>query len=531
VWRGKRYEQVHQPSWSPDGKRIAFSAWRMGGWRDILVVDVATGAVEEVTNDRAIDMQPSWTPDGAFVLFASDRTQISNVYAYEVATKTIWQVTNVIGSAFQPRVSPDGKHLAFIASVPKGGFDLFELPFDRTKWLPARDYIDDRPPPINVKTDEVAITKPRDYRATETIAPQSWTLQYDPASALASIATGGGDAVGLHGWSLAVGLNTDTGDANIGASYGYFRYLPNLRWAGSRTLVERGGWRIDGVNKRYREEDWSATMSVGIPFESRPFPSASWTLSFDYDIDWFRLVDPPEMPLDPNMRAPVMPPTDYVQAGIGTRVSFSTVRGVTFGVGSQSGFDGSVAFRIDHPALGATYRNVTLTYAADRYQRLWGRTPVLSMRLVGGFRAGDLVRLGGFGLGGVPAQEVARSIVESIRTGSSGYLRGYPQRTVAGNQYHLLNMEYRQELLWVERGLATLPVYLRRLHFAILGDVGTAFDTTFDADRDLRVSLGGALRFDAFFGYFVPGTFEIGYSRGLTDEGINETWFLLTGSL
>ena len=46
-----------------------------------------------------------------------------------------------------------------------------------------------------------------------------------------------------------------------------------------------------------------------------------------------------------------------------------------------------------------------------------------------------------------------------------------------------------------------------------------------------RVSLGGALRLDAFFGYFVPGTFELGYARGLTSQGINETWFLLTGSL
>jgi len=83
----------------------------------------------------------------------------------------------------------------------------------------------------------------------------------------------------------------------------------------------------------------------------------------------------------------------------------------------------------------------------------------------------------------------------------------------------------------MRRSNARSPVYLRRLHFAILSDTGTAFDTTFDASRDLRTSLGAALRLDAFFGYFVPGTFEIGYARGLTDGGINETWFLLTGSL
>ena len=114
---------------------------------------------------------------------------------------------------------------------------------------------------------------------------------------------------------------------------------------------------------------------------------------------------------------------------------------------------------------------------------------------------------------------------------ATGYLRGYPARTVAGNQYHLLNLEYRQELLQIERGLATLPFYLRRVHMALLSDVGTAFDDTFVASRDLRVSVGAALRVDAYFGYFVPGTFELGWSRGLTEGGVNETWFLMTGSL
>jgi len=65
----------------------------------------------------------------------------------------------------------------------------------------------------------------------------------------------------------------------------------------------------------------------------------------------------------------------------------------------------------------------------------------------------------------------------------------------------------------------------------LLADVGTALDSGLEASRDIRASLGGALRLDAFFGYFVPGTFEIGYARGITDGGINETWFLLTGTI
>jgi hypothetical protein len=71
----------------------------------------------------------------------------------------------------------------------------------------------------------------------------------------------------------------------------------------------------------------------------------------------------------------------------------------------------------------------------------------------------------------------------------------------------------------------------RRLTIGVLGDVGTAFDTTFDPDRHLKKAIGGALRLDAFFGYFIPGTFEAGVARGLDTGGITQSWFLLTGSL
>ena len=123
------------------------------------------------------------------------------------------------------------------------------------------------------------------------------------------------------------------------------------------------------------------------------------------------------------------------------------------------------------------------------------------------------------------------AIVNSTRAGSSGYLRGYPARTVTGNQFHLLNLEYRQELWQVEHGISTLPVYLRRLHLGLLADLGTAFDGTFDLQKSGRLGLGAALRLDAFFGYFVPGTFEVGYAHGVTSDGVGQTWFLLTGSL
>ena len=531
VWRGDRYDQAYQPAWSPDGTRIAFSAWKQGGLRDILVVEVASGTVQEITHDRAVDMSPAWSADGRYLFFDSDRTSISNIYAYDLRDHALWQVTNVLGGAFHARPSPDGKRLAFESGVPDGGFDLYELPLEPARWLAARPPIDSKPDALMIRDDDTRVSPSRPYRPLETLAPQTWTLttQFGDAPT-ATIQTGGSDAFGLHGYSLAIATDFKHGDANIGASYGYSGFRPSIRVAAARSLAHRSGFKIDGVSSIFDEEDWSGTLSMSIPFESRP--SSSWSMGFDYDVDWFRVIGTPTFVLDPNQRVPTMPLSNYTQAGLGIRLGFSKVRGVTFGLGPQDGFDLSVSMRIDHPDLGSAYRDVTLSYAADYYRRLWwGRTPTLAARITGAFREGDLFRNGGFALGGVPAQDVAMAIVNSTRAGGTGYLRGYPIRTVIGNEYHLLNVEYRQELFQIEHGLQLLPIYLRRVHLGLLADAGTAFDDQFDVHKNLRVALGGALRMDAFFGYFVPGTFEIGYAHGLTSQGISEMWLLLTGSI
>ncbi len=530
VWRGERYDQAYQSCWSPDAKRIAFSAWRGGGLRDILVVELASGAVTEITHDRAVDMSPAWSADGKTIYFDSDRTGISNIYAYDLADGRTWQVTNVLGGAFGGRPSPDGQRLVFSAAAALGGYDLYELPIDRSTWQPARPMLDDKPPPVLIRDTEAAVSAPRPFRALETLAPQVWTATVDMSGATptASIQTAGTDAAGLHSYALGVGLDAQLGTTDVGLSYGYSGFRPGFRVAAARSLVSRGGLRLDGVSLSFPEEDWSGTLSMSIPLEQRP--GASWSMAFDYDVDWFRKVGGPAVVQDPNMRVPFVPTTDYVEAGVGVRLSYSNVRSLVFGLGPYTGFDASTSLRVDHPDFGSDHRAITVSYALDTYQNLWSPRTMLALRVTGALRAGDLVHGGGFGLGGVPAQDVAQAIVNSTRASSIGYLHGYATRSITGNQYQLANLELRREAVRIEHGFSSLPLYLRRISVAGLLDVGTAYDGHF-VSSDLRSALGGALRLDAFFGYFVPGTFELGYAHGFNKGGDDEMWFLLTGSL
>ncbi|RYE92169.1 MAG: hypothetical protein EOO75_07285, partial [Myxococcales bacterium] len=142
----ERFQQAYTPRYSPDGGRIAYSSWSHGGYRDIRLVDVRTGAVEELARDRAIDIQPSWSPDGRTLFFSSDRTGIHNIYAYDLADRRLWLVTNVRTGAFMPEVSPDGRTLVYVG-YSSDGYDLHGLELDRSRWQPAPAYVAARPAP------------------------------------------------------------------------------------------------------------------------------------------------------------------------------------------------------------------------------------------------------------------------------------------------------------------------------------------------------------------------------------------------
>lgn len=76
---GKRITRgIHldnSPSWSPDGRRVAFS--RNG---DIYIASSSGEILKRLTKSPAIDISPTWSPDGGKIAFVSDRTGVPNIY-------------------------------------------------------------------------------------------------------------------------------------------------------------------------------------------------------------------------------------------------------------------------------------------------------------------------------------------------------------------------------------------------------------------------------------------------------------------
>ena len=73
-----------QPSWSPQGQRIAFWGISPAGKRDVFTVSADGGEVTPVTNDPATDWNPIWSADGKSLYFLSDRDGSMNLWQVSI---------------------------------------------------------------------------------------------------------------------------------------------------------------------------------------------------------------------------------------------------------------------------------------------------------------------------------------------------------------------------------------------------------------------------------------------------------------
>ncbi|HJZ77933.1 MAG TPA: hypothetical protein VKE51_39665, partial [Vicinamibacterales bacterium] len=64
---------ARQPSWSPDGRRIAFQAYRDATWQ-IWTINADGTDLKPVTSSPYDDREPAWAPDGNSLAFSSDRS-------------------------------------------------------------------------------------------------------------------------------------------------------------------------------------------------------------------------------------------------------------------------------------------------------------------------------------------------------------------------------------------------------------------------------------------------------------------------
>ena len=112
------------PSWSPDGSKLAVSLSRDNNTQ-VYVINADGTGLKRVSRSSAIDTEPQFSADGKSIYFTSDRGGSPQVYRMSVdgeSSSSATRVTFKHAYATSPRLSPDGKYLAYIAR--SGGFRL-----------------------------------------------------------------------------------------------------------------------------------------------------------------------------------------------------------------------------------------------------------------------------------------------------------------------------------------------------------------------------------------------------------------------
>jgi Tol biopolymer transport system component len=128
--------------WSPDSKRIAFTAVADSNV-DVYSVDVPSGQITRLTSSPGEDRDPSWSPTGARVVFSSTRDGAPQVYIIRADGRDAQRLTHSTSPAEAPRWSPDGRAMLFVSNR-----DLYAIRVDgqRIRQLTSGAHVTRDPP-------------------------------------------------------------------------------------------------------------------------------------------------------------------------------------------------------------------------------------------------------------------------------------------------------------------------------------------------------------------------------------------------
>lgn len=112
--------QMGRPTWSPDGRWLAFAADAGEGTWAVYVIAAEGGPPRAITQTAHNDIAPSWSADGQLLYFGSDRS----------GAWQIWQQSVIAGPAVQ--VTRDGGYRALAG--PEGRMLFYTKPRQQGLW-------------------------------------------------------------------------------------------------------------------------------------------------------------------------------------------------------------------------------------------------------------------------------------------------------------------------------------------------------------------------------------------------------------
>jgi WD40 repeat protein len=504
--------RIDQLVWSPDGLLIAASARLAGGARNIVLFDLE-GGIQSITDDRGSNLQAAFSPDGAHLYFVSDRSGISNIYRFNLKDKTTEQITRVLSGAFNPTISARDGSLTY-QYYTGVGFSLRSVSTEPVKNMgfgsrePGAEpnQLEDKSQ-LRDPEQQIQLPEAHPYSPLGTFLLPHYLqpgLLFLDNSILVSAFIGSSDPLFRHHWSALADYRSDADFFGFAAGYTYSRFDPIFNINIARYAVNFGN--LFGTNSSFFEERRRASAGVSFPYKGKHFLSAGYFFE-----------DRSAESAIPNN--PIVTPVLGNFAGIRLSYSQGKVDFFPASISRENGFTFRSNLDLTNSILGASENLEQLLLSADARQFVsmpWSRHHVLAFRQAGGFAYGDKLTQGTFGLGG--------SLGESFLTGTSTRnftLRGLPLTTFLRDRTMVLSAEYRMPLFSAQRGLGTWPFFLRQASVAFFADYGNAWNDTPAIENffdDFLLGVGVELRGDFVLMHHVPILGRLGYGMIVTNR-------------
>ena len=152
----------YNPTWSPDSKKIAYSDKRLNIW----YIDIEKGTPVKVdTLARGGGGVPmSWSSDSRWLTYAKPlKSWYQAIFIYSLEDGKTTQITDGMSDAAYPEFDKNGKYLYFAASTDIGprvfGFDMSSYPHRPTRSLYVCVLKKDLPSPFAPESDEEKVAE------------------------------------------------------------------------------------------------------------------------------------------------------------------------------------------------------------------------------------------------------------------------------------------------------------------------------------------------------------------------------------
>ncbi len=136
------YEGEYSPIFSPDGRYLAYHKNSDSMHWDIVVKNLSTGEIKQITNSDTMEVDASWAPDGKSLVYAKRVGSEWDIYHYDMTSNLESSLVVHEARDIKPIYAPNGKSVVFL-SKRNGSQQLYSVNISTKVITQLTDYPDD----------------------------------------------------------------------------------------------------------------------------------------------------------------------------------------------------------------------------------------------------------------------------------------------------------------------------------------------------------------------------------------------------